>query len=64
MNKQDADDLRTRHRDERHSGGTPDGEELTSNAASATDDPRALWITGAIFAFGALAWIWQQITGT
>ncbi|MFD5143151.1 hypothetical protein [Streptomyces sp. NPDC058401] len=64
MSRQHASDLRDRHREERHGGGTPGKEEFTSAAQSATDNPTALLITGAIFAFGALAWIWQQITGT
>ncbi|WP_183068984.1 hypothetical protein [Streptomyces sp. gCLA4] len=64
MSKTNASDLRDRHRDQRHGGGTPDGEEFISNAASATDDPQTLIVFGALLGLGALAWIWQQITGT
>lgn len=64
MSKQAAADLRTQHRDERHGGGTPDREEFTNDHQSATDDPFALIVFGALLALGAVAWLWQQITGT
>ncbi|MFC9296962.1 hypothetical protein ACFTWH_08365 [Streptomyces sp. NPDC057011] len=64
MSKEAADAVRRRHREQRHDGGIPGKEEFTSDAQSATDNPVALLITGALFAFGALVWIWQQITGT
>ncbi|MGW6704756.1 hypothetical protein ACWGDE_07675 [Streptomyces sp. NPDC054956] len=64
MGKANASALRTRHRDQCHGGGVPGGEVLENDHQSATDDPTALLVFGALLAFGAVAWLWQQITGT